>query len=95
MGQSVGDAVIYEFITVETRQAVGGAEPEVAKRIGDYFVNAVTGETIRGGVRSDRKLFGTELRTGYQDEEKDSNNSLHGPISQSFCGFRHKVKSAY
>ena len=81
MGQSVGDAVIYEFITVETRQAVGGAEPEIAKRIGDYFVNAVAGETIRGGVRSDRKLFGTELRTGCQDEEKDGKNSLHGPIS--------------
>ena len=76
MRQSVTETVIYKFITVETRQAVAGAEPEIATRIGHDLVNVVARQTVGGRVSSDRKLFGAAVRKRDQDDE-NGDESLH------------------
>jgi hypothetical protein len=78
MRQTLGDGVIYEFITIEARQTIGSTEPQVTKRIGNDFVDTVTRQTVSSGVRPNGKLFSAALRTGDQNEQEDGDNSLHG-----------------
>jgi hypothetical protein len=62
MWQALRDAVVHEFITIESRQAIGGAEPEKATRIGNDFVNLIACKTFSSGVSANWKLFGAALR---------------------------------
>lgn len=92
MRESLSDAVVYKFITVKTRQAVVGAEPEEATWIGNDLVHAIARQTISGGVSSNRKLFGAVLRAGKDNEDEDGDRSLHGgDIIATKSHKRHKV----
>ena len=86
MRQAVGDAVVDELVTVESRQAVAGAEPDEAMRIGNDLVNLVACKTFSSGVSANRKLFGAILRDCNQEQYEDSKEGLHGgAIIARFC----------
>ena len=78
MWQTVGDAVVYKFITVKTRQTIVSTEPEKATWIRNDFVHAVTRQTVSSRVGPNRKLFGAVLRTTNENEYEDRERSLHG-----------------
>ena len=78
MRQPLRDAVVDEFITIKTRQAVGSAEPKEATRIGNDLVDAVARKAVSGCVDANWKLFGALLRTRNQNEDEDGDRSFHG-----------------
>jgi hypothetical protein len=78
MWQALREAIVNEFITVESRQAIAGAEPEEAARIGNDLVNLVACKTFSSGVSANRKLFGAALRDCTEEQYEDRNDSLHG-----------------
>ena len=81
------DAVIYEFITIKTRQSVRGTKPKIATRIRNDLEDGVARQTISRGVGSDWKLFGAALRKRTQNQQEDGNNSLHGATFYRISGF--------
>lgn len=48
MWQAIRDGVVYEFVTIETRQTIVSAEPQKPARIGNDLVNTVTRQAISG-----------------------------------------------
>src|SRR3569832_1659501 len=78
MRQALRDAVVYEFITIEARQAVLSAKPQEATRIWNDLEDAITREAVSGCIGANRKLFRALLRTRNENEYSDGDRSLHG-----------------
>jgi hypothetical protein len=74
----VRDAVVYELITIESREPVVSAEPEIAARVGNDLVNAIARQAIGGGVGANGKLFGAASPGRNENQYGDENHSLHG-----------------
>jgi len=92
MRQALYDAVVYEFITIKTRQPVVSAEPEKATWIGNDLEHTITRQAVSGGVSSNRKLFSALLRAGDENEYEDDDRSLHSAdIITSYLRVRHQT----
>jgi len=76
MWQALWDAVVDEFITIKSRKAVVGTEPEEATRIGYDLVNPIACNAISGGVGTNRKLFGANVRGCYEKQYEDCDDWL-------------------
>ena len=94
MWQALGDAIVNEFITIEPRQAIRGAEPEEATRIGNDLVDLVTCKPLRGGVSANRKLFGAALRD-CNEQYENRNDSLHGGVIIATNSHHKKKKCSF
>ena len=77
MRQAIADAVVDEFVAVETRDSVVSAEPEEATRIGDNLVDAIAREAIGSSVRANRKLFGVCATESDDKQCEDCNRPSH------------------
>jgi hypothetical protein len=77
MRKPLGDAVVYKFVTIKTRQPVVSAEPEKATWIRNDLVHAITRQSVSRSVSSNRKLFSALLRAGDENEYEDDDRSLH------------------
>src|ERR1044072_1625098 len=78
MRKPLSDAVVYELVTIKTRQPVVSAEPEKATRIRNNLVHAITRQSVSSSVSSNRKLFSAMLRAGNENEQRDGDHALHG-----------------
>ena len=94
MRQAVRGGVVDELITIESREPVGSAEPEIAARVGNDLVNAIAGQAIGSGVGSDRKLFGGAARRRNENQYGDGKRSLHGAYDTTLRSLRLSAFSA-
>jgi hypothetical protein len=76
--QTVRDCVVYKLVTIESREPVVSAEPQIAARVGNDLVNAIAREAIGSRIRSDRKLFGAASRNRNENQYDYGKRSLHG-----------------
>jgi hypothetical protein len=78
MRQAVRDRVVYKLVTIESREPVVSAKPEIAARVGNDLVNAIARQAIGSRVGSNRKLFGAASRSRNENQDGDGKRSLHG-----------------
>src|ERR1022692_1159502 len=70
-------AVIGEALAIETGKPLLRAEPQIASRIQDDFVDSIAGESVGRGVDLDRQLTARRSRSRDCAGDDESGNETH------------------
>jgi len=74
MGQSLFDTISGEFVTVESAQAVCGAEPEETMRVPNDAQDKIARQSIGSRIGAHRKLLGGHASRAEKERKRQGRN---------------------